>query len=180
VDRPRIQERVAADLGFQSYLPAAGIEGAWRAPLRRHHALNGSFMELMRLDGGTLQQLPQGFTLAQLSLSRAEPGRLNAFHIHPRRHQNEIWSVVAGELLVWLVDCREDSPSAGERQPVLLSGESPEWLHIPSGVAHGYRAGGAGALLLYGMDQQFDREDPNEGRLPWDYFGSALWDEDRG
>jgi dTDP-4-dehydrorhamnose 3,5-epimerase len=34
--------------------------------------------------------------------------------------------------------------------------------------------------LLYTMDQQFDISDPNEGRLPWDQFGTDLWNEDRG
>jgi dTDP-4-dehydrorhamnose 3,5-epimerase len=53
-------------------------------------------------------------------------------------------------------------------------------LHIPSGVAHGYQAGTEGALLVYAMNSQFSLQDSNEGRLPWDYFGSELWEEDRG
>jgi dTDP-4-dehydrorhamnose 3,5-epimerase len=85
---------------------------------------------------------------------------------------------VHGELQVWLVDCR--AGSGGTRRQVLLSGEEPAVLVIPPGVAHGYRAGRRGALLLYAADRQFDPDQPNEGRLPWDYFGRELWEEDRG
>jgi dTDP-4-dehydrorhamnose 3,5-epimerase len=53
-------------------------------------------------------------------------------------------------------------------------------LLIPSGVAHGYMTGPQGALLVYAMNSQFNLCEPNEGRLPWDYFGRDLWDEDRG
>jgi dTDP-4-dehydrorhamnose 3,5-epimerase len=33
---------------------------------------------------------------------------------------------------------------------------------------------------VYAMDQQFNLADPNEGRLPWDFFGADLWNENRG
>lgn len=118
--------------------------------------------------------------IRQLSASHAAPGRINAFHIHPRCGQNELWTVLQGQLLVWLVDCRADSATAGVRQRVLLNAEEPAQLYIPAGVAHGYRAGADGALLVYAMDQQFDPADPDEGRLPWDHFGAGLWEEDRG
>ena len=62
----------------------------------------------------------------------------------------------------------------------MLSGEQPALLHIPAGVAHGYRAGSDGALLAYALNRQFDADDPNEGRLPWDHFGRELWEDDRG
>lgn len=151
-------------------------------PLRKHRAENGWFAELFRLSGGVVEGTPEraGMLLRQLSASHAAPARINAFHVHPRRGQNELWTVLHGQLLVWLVDCRAGSPTAGVRQRVVLSGEEPVRLHIPAGVAHGYRAGPEGALLVYAMDQQFDPADPDEGRLPWDHFGAALWEEDRG
>jgi dTDP-4-dehydrorhamnose 3,5-epimerase len=30
------------------------------------------------------------------------------------------------------------------------------------------------------MNSQFDVQDPNEGRLAWDFFGAELWEDDRG
>jgi dTDP-4-dehydrorhamnose 3,5-epimerase len=169
-------------LSFQSYPLAATIDGVEVLPLRKHRAENGWFLELYRLADGLLERsgMEGGFSVRQVSAARAEAHRINAFHIHPKRPQHEIWSVVDGSLAVWLVDCRRGSPTEGRRQKVQLSAEEPARLLIPAGVAHGYRAGPSGALLLYAMTEQFDVADPNEGRLPWDHFGRELWEEDRG
>jgi dTDP-4-dehydrorhamnose 3,5-epimerase len=176
-----LPEDVRRALSFQSYEPKPAIRGVWTRRLRRHHGSNGWFAEVFRLaDGRVATEGEETMELRQLSLSQAEPGRINAFHIHPKVPQDEVWTVVQGKLQVWLVDCRAGSPSEGVRQQVVLSGEDPALLFIPAGVAHGYRAGPAGGLLLYAMNQQFDPADPNEGRLPWDHFGAELWADDRG
>lgn len=177
-----LSDSVRGALSFQSYSPSDAIDGVWTKPLRKHRAENGWFMEMYRVDDSVVGGLPGNgeFALRQLSVSFAESGRINAFHIHPLVRQDELWTVVQGKLLVWLVDCREGSRTSGVRQRVVLSGETPVLLHIPAGVAHGYRSGAEGALLMYGMNQQFDIERPNEGRLPWDFFGADLWNEDRG
>lgn len=176
-----LTEDAAEALSFQSYAPTPGIDEVWVKRLRKHRAENGWFAEFLRLDAGRVELEGEGgFLLRQLSLSRAEAGRINAFHLHPKRPQNELWSVVEGQLLVCLADCRKHSETSGQVQRIILSAEEPALLHIPAGVAHGYKAGRSGALLLYGMDQQFDAADPNEGRLPWDFFGAELWEEDKG
>lgn len=167
-------------LRFQQYASQPMIEGVWLKPLTVHRALEGSFMEAMRLTDGRIEDAHAALELRQVSVSRAIPGRINAFHLHPKATQDELWLVLSGTLLVWLVDVRAESPTAGHRRKAVLSGEQPSWLHIPTGVAHGYRAGPDGALLLYAMNSQFDLEDPNEGRLDWDFFGPELWEDDRG
>lgn len=169
----------ARALTWQSYQRGPAIDGVRHEPLRKHRALEGSFMELLRVTGGQVEGL-EGFELRQVSVSSAGPGRINAFHVHPKVVQDEVWTVLAGEMLVWLVDVRRDSPTAGVKRSFVLSGEQPAWLVIPSGVAHGYRAGAGGATLLYCMNSQFNIDDPNEGRLPWDHFGPELWEDDRG
>ena len=165
---------------FQQYRPQAMIEGVFSAPLKKHRLLEGSFMEYLRLDDGIVKALPSRFEVRQVSVSVAEAGRINAFHLHPKTIQDELWCVTAGTLMVWLVDVRADSPTLGVRSRHVLSAEEPSLLHIPSGVAHGFKAGFTGATLIYAMNSQFNPDDPNEGRLPWDYFGKDLWEEDRG
>jgi len=174
---------VARALTFQDYGRGPKLEGVYHRPLRKHRALEGWFMEYLRVTGGRAETdvgVPGDFEVRQVSFSYAAPGRLNAFHLHPRERQDELWCVVDGLLAVWLVDVREGSPTAGLRRRYILSGEEPALLHIPSGVAHGYRAGPAGALLVYAVTSQFDPVHPNEARLPWDHFGAGLWEDDRG
>ncbi|ADI15967.1 dTDP-4-dehydrorhamnose 3,5-epimerase family protein [Truepera radiovictrix] len=176
----QLSARAQAALTFQVYAPPTEIAGVWLKPLKKHRGDNGAFMEYLRLDEGAAEGLPAPFTVRQLSVSHAQPGRINAFHIHPREPQNELWTVIQGQLKVWLVDLRATSPTEGNKRAFILSGEEPAQLFVPAGVAHGYQAGPEGALLLYTMDQQFNAEHPNEGRLPWDFFGAELWAEDRG
>jgi dTDP-4-dehydrorhamnose 3,5-epimerase len=171
---------LAQDITFQDYGAQPEIAGVAISPLRKHRALEGDFMEYCRVTDGEIEGLAQAFVVRQVSLATAVPGRINAFHIHPRGVQDEVWCVVAGSLRVWLVDLRAASPTVGQKTAFLLSEEAPALLFIPAGVAHGYRAGAAGAMLLYAMNAQFDREHPNEGRLPWDHFGPELWGDDRG
>jgi len=176
----RLTPDVESALTYQQYGKQPEIAGAFYLPLKRHHALEGDFMEYLRCTDGKVEGLPAPFEPRQLSCSWAAPGRINAFHLHPKREQNELWCAIAGELLVWLADVRADSPTSGNRRRYVLSAAEPGLLYIPSGVAHGYRAGVDGALLLYATDDQFDPADSNEGRLPWDYWGAELWDINRG
>jgi dTDP-4-dehydrorhamnose 3,5-epimerase len=176
----KLDPKIERALTFQRYNPEREIHGVWHHSLTKHRALEGAFMEFLRLSEGHADALPVPFQIRQVSMSWAEPGRVNAFHLHPKRIQDELWCVVTGTALVWLVDLRLESPTCNGRQRQILSGEAPGLLHIPSGVAHGYRAGTYGAILLYAASTQFDEVDPNEGRLPWDYFGADLWQEDRG
>lgn len=176
----KVEEQVQAALSFQNYITPSPIEGVFYQPLKKYRALEGAFMEYLRLGAGQVEGLAATFEARQISVSWAAPGRINAFHIHPKRPQDEVWCVLEGSLLVWLVDLREGSPTKGHRRSFLLSGEAPALLYIPTGVAHGYRAGHQGALLLYAMNDQFNPADPNEGRLPWDFFGADLWADDRG
>lgn len=171
---------IEAILSFESYPPAPEIEGVWVQPLRKNRSENGWFMEYVRVAKGHVENVPTPIEIQQISISRADPGRVNAFHIHTKLEQNEIWTVIQGQLMVWLVDCRKDSRTAGVKRKLVLSGEQPMQVYIPAGVAHGYKAGSEGATLVYAMDQQFNLLDPNEGRLPWNFFGLALWEPDRG
>lgn len=175
-----IQPELLGAITYQTYETQPSIGGVWLQRLNKHRSDNGAFMEYLRLTGGQTDGLAGEFRVRQLSVSWAEAGRINAFHIHPKREQNEIWCVIAGQLLVWLVDLRADSATSGQKTAFVLSGEEPALLHLPAGVAHGYKAGANGATLLYSTDDQFNRDDPNEGRLPWDFFGAELWHEDKG
>ena len=176
----KLAAEYAGALTFQDYGPQPEIEGVTLKALKKHRAVEGSFMEYLRITGGLAEGVGEDFEVRQISLAEAAPGRINAFHVHPKEVQDEFWCVIAGVMQVWLVDLREGSRTVNHRRCTVLAGEQPAMLRVPSGVAHGYRAGPDGAVLLYTMSSQFNPEDPNEGRLPWDHFGKELWEADRG
>lgn len=176
----RLTAKEEARLTFQDYAPSQNIDGVFYHPLKKHAALEGWFMEYARLTAGTIDGLPAPLEARQISFARAVPDRINAFHVHPKQTQDEIWCVVDGAMMVWLVDIRADSPTSGRRRRYMLTADAPALLYIPTGVAHGYKAGPEGALLVYTMNSQFNLADPNEGRLPWDHFGAEIWEADRG
>lgn len=174
----KLSAKAQTALYYQEYTAQPSLEGVVHQPLKKHRSLEGAFMEYLRISEGKIEGTD--FEPRQISVSWAVPGRINAFHIHPKTIQDELWCVLQGELLIWLADVREESTTHGQRRSFVLSGEAPALLLIPSGVAHGYRAGHGGAVLLYAMNSQFNLADPNEGRLPWDFFGPDLWADDKG
>lgn len=139
---------------------ACEIEGVFLKQLTSHVDERGFFMELIRHSDPFFKE---GF--AQLSYSKMYQGIVKAWHIHPT--QVDWWFVPSGRLKVALADRRHDSPTFG-RTLTLMLGEDvePAVLKIPAGVAHGCKAIGGTALLLYVTSSVYNPQE--EGRLPHD------------
>lgn len=137
------------------------IEGVVVKPLVRHCDERGYFLEVLRDDDELLSRFGQS------SYTMTYPGIIKAFHWHEKQY--DLWFMCSGEARVVLYDMREESPSfhcvqeifAGEREPVLIV--------IPPRVAHGYQVlGNKPACLFYHTTRSYDRESPDEGRIPYD------------
>ena len=90
---------------------------------------------------------------------------MKAWHIH--KHQVDWWYVALGRVKVALYDTREESPTYGQLQELLLGDEiEPCVLKVPPGVAHGYKVLSAEAHLFYITSRTYDPAD--EGRIPHD------------
>jgi dTDP-4-dehydrorhamnose 3,5-epimerase len=168
-------------LTVQSYTASPTIEGVQIVEIKRHHDDGGSMTELGRLVNGSHEGVA-GFTVRQVNYSEVEPGVIKAFHLHLR--QTDVWFVPPSDrVLAVLVDVREASPTSGATMRVVLGSGTSRLLRIPPGVAHGARNLGPGSgRIIYFTDVQFS-PDPalcDEGRLPWDYVGAAIWDVTRG
>ncbi len=136
------------------------IEGVELKELVTHSDERGFFREIVR---GTEAIAVEGF--AQVGHSLMFPGVIKAWHVHP--HQIDWWYVVAGDLKVALYDLREGSSTCGELQEVFLGDHYPKrLLKIPAGVAHGCKAIGGQAHLVYLTSSTYDVAE--EGRLPHD------------
>ena len=121
----------------------------------------GFLMEVLRSDDPIFQQFGQAY------VSLNYPGVVRAWHWH--EHQDDCFCCIQGMIQVPLYDLRDDSPTHGELNEFFLGDHNPILLRIPRGVAHGYRTiGVVPSLLLNLPSEPFNRDKPDELRLPWD------------
>lgn len=174
-----LAEPYASDLEIQDYGGGDEIDGVAIQPVNRHVDDGGSFQEIARLtDDGRHEAFPD-LQVRQINYSIMHPDAIKAFHLH--REQEDLWFVPAqSRLLVGLHDCRKGSPTEGTTMRFSMGDGRAQLLHIPRGVAHGVKnIGQEEAVLMYFVNQQFDPEDPDEGRLDWDMLGEEFWEMDR-
>lgn len=159
----------------QKYGGRRRIEGIQVVDLTLFSDEGGDFCELSRLDDdGCLTALP-GYRPAQMSYSLMEPGTIKAWHLH--RNQDDLWFVPPScRLLIGLLDVRESSPSYQVSTRFVLGTGKAQLLLIPRSVAHGVaNLTGEPACLIYFVNHAFDREHPDEHRLPFDLLGRNFW-----
>ena len=167
--------------GVQGYAPKPRIDGVEVVELQRHTDDGGSMTELARLAAGAFATLP-GFSVEQINYSEIAPGAIKAFHLHMR--QTDVWYVPPGDrLLCVLIDVRAGSRTEGLQSRIMLGDGYSRLIRIPPGVAHGSRnLGTTTGHIIYFTNLHFttDRAACDEGRLPWDFAGAAVWDVTRG
>src|SRR5436305_14880250 len=136
------------------------IEGVVIKELVTHPDERGYFREIIRTPDPFFDE---GF--AQLSHSLMHPGVSKAWHIH--KTQVDWWYVPLGVLKVALYDMRPDSPTRGVLQELFMGdAHGQKVLKIPPGVAHGCKAIGGTAHLVYVTSNVYDVDE--EGRIAHD------------
>lgn len=178
--RMKIAGHYADKVTTQQYTKQPAIAGVERIALRLQADDGGNFCELGRLQNGMVEGLSAPFAVQQLSFSVVLPGVVKAYHLHYK--QDDLWFVpFTHRLLVNLHDMREDSPTFDLHERVILGGGTHQLLRIPAGVAHGAKNAYSDPMFLfYATSQQFSLEQPDEQRLPWDTFGSEVWELAKG
>ena len=162
---------------LQDYSGQTEIEGVNIISLNRFNDETGSFTELLRLDEGRTEALPN-FNLKQINISKLDANKIKAFHVHKK--QTDVWFVPPdSKILLLLADLRKDSPSSENMMRIVLGDGNSRLVVIPPGIAHGCKNLLQGkSEIIYFVDNQFDSDPENcdEWRLPWDNFGEAVWD----
>jgi len=139
----------------------AGISGVLVKKLTRHCDERGYLMEVLRDDDHLLERF------GQTTYTLTYPGVIKAFHWH--RKQHDLWFIAMGQAKVVLHDLREDSPTYRKTQVIYAGEHDPALIVIPPGVAHGYQVLGDKPLgLFYHTTYSYDREKPDEERIPYD------------
>jgi dTDP-4-dehydrorhamnose 3,5-epimerase len=150
------------------------IGGVEIISLPKYLAEDGSFTELFKLnEQGNMLAFPD-FHIAQVNRSVMLPGTIKAWHLH--FGQDEVWNVGSRtHLLLGLWDIRETSPTKGKTMRIPLNHD--KLVLIPRGVAHGAANHMTHAAeILYFVSSHYNRESPDEQRLPWDAIGKEFWE----
>lgn len=120
----------------------------------------GFLMEILRSDDPLFEHFGQSY------VSLNYPGVIRAWHWHEL--QEDYFCCIQGMIQVPLYDMRADSATHGELNEFFMGEHNPIVLRIPRGVAHGYKTIGVVPSLLLNMPTRpFDRDRPDELRLPW-------------
>lgn len=164
----------------QSYGGKGKIDGVELVNSQWFSASDGNFAEILRYDEGRIPNLKQDFVIRQLSWSYITPGAVKGYHYHA--HQKDLWFCPPSDrLIVNLHDLREDSPTFDQHQTIILGAGKNLILAIPEGVAHGCSNPYERPMMLfYAVTNQFDPDNPDEKRLPYDAFGAQVWEIEKG
>lgn len=119
----------------------------------------GFLVEVLREDDGFLKRF------GQTTFTVAYRDTIKAFHWH--RKQDDIWFVAAGKAVIVLHDLRENSLTFGVTQVITAGKDDYKLILIPMGVAHGYKVvSEEPVLLFYHSTRAYNRDDPDEERIP--------------
>lgn len=172
----QLAKKYSSQLSQQNYSPQKNIDGVKIIELKQFSEDGGDFIELGRMKGGILQDIPE-FEVQQVNYSCMLPGVIKAAHVHKR--QDDVWFVPPQHrLVVGLLDVREDSPTQDNVMRFVLGGFKARLLFIPRGVAHGCANLTQSPVVIFYFSNQHFTPDPascDEFRLPWDIFGKDFF-----
>lgn len=120
----------------------------------------GFLVEVLREDDGFLKHF------GQTTFTVAYKDTIKAFHWH--KTQDDLWFVATGKAVIVLYDLRKDSITRGVTQVLPAGKNDYKLILIPSGVAHGYKVvSEEPVLLFYHSTNPYNRDNPDEERIPW-------------
>lgn len=120
----------------------------------------GWLMEILRCDDEIFEKF------GQVYITVGYPNVVKAWHYH--KIQTDHFAVIKGIAQVVLYDMREDSPTKGEINEFFIGELNPLLIKIPPMVAHGFKAVGTESAFVVNIPTEpYNRENPDEYRLPW-------------
>ena len=164
----------------ENYFSEAKISGVLISKLNYFPSEDGYFIELARLKKDNSIETIPSFKVQQISYSILDKKTIKAWHIHDK--QDDLWFIPPdNKVLVGLHDLRKKSPTKGNTQRIVLGNHQSNLLFIPKGVAHGCaNFSTLPSTLIYMTSKKFNLKNPDEKRLPWDYFGKDFWKANKG
>lgn len=98
------------------------------------------------------------FTPVQDNESRSSKGVIRGLHYQLRPHdQAKLIRVIEGKIYDVALDIRKDSPTYGKWYGIELDSENKTQLFIPRGFAHGFSVLSDIAVILYKVDNVYNK-----------------------
>ncbi len=133
------------------------IDGVVVKKLNRLVDERGYLMEILRNDEELFDKFGQAY------VSACFPGIIKAWHCHEVQHDH--FCCLHGNLKVGLFDEREDSPTTGQTQTIVIGVLNPCLVRIPPLVWHGFMAVGAETAVVLNLPTEtYNYEQPDELR----------------
>lgn len=123
----------------------------------------GFFMETYQIERYKLAGITANFV--QDNRSRSSHNVLRGLHFQKNKPQGKLVTVTHGEVFDVAVDLRSDSPTFGQYESIVLSGDNKLQFYIPPGFAHGFCVLSESADFQYKCTDYYDSND--EGGIIW-------------
>lgn len=113
-------------------------------------------------------------------------GTIRGIHFQNNPHpQTKLVRVLQGEILDFIVDLRQDSPTFKKWISQVISAENRKQIYLPSGYGHAYLTKKPNTVVLYKFDDYYDKDlvrairwnDPNIG-ISWEITDPTLSSSD--
>ncbi len=155
------------------------VAGAYEITPKVHGDARGSFHEWFRLDRLTAESgspfAPSSPGVLQANLSVSSAGTLRGIHFSRRPpSQAKYVTCFGGAVLDVIVDLREESPTFGQWDTVLLDTTDRRCAYLPEGLGHGFCALTDQATVAYLCSTSYD-PDNDHGISPFDPELGIAW-----
>ena len=124
----------------------------------------GFFMETFRASRYATQGLPGKFL--QDNFSQSTQSTLRGLHYQLEKPQGKLVQVTRGKIYDVAVDLRQDSPTFGQWEAIVLSEYDRKQFYVPPGCAHGFYVISKSADVTYKCTEAYSPE--SEQTLLWD------------
>ena len=133
-----------------------------------HEDERGLFIKIFHAPTFHVRGLALEFGEEYYSVSRKGVLRGLHFHLPPQEHAKLLYCA-AGSVLDAVVDLRRGSPTFGKHLIVELGPRNRTALYLPPGLAHGFYATSAEALMVYKTTTPYSPK--HDAGLRWDSCG---------
>ena len=143
------------------------IDGVTVKPLRRIPDERGYIMHMLRSDD------PEFREFGEIYFSTVHPGVVKGWHIHKRMVLN--YAVPVGRIKFVLYDDRDDSPTRGEVQEVVMGEDNYVLVTVPPMIWNGFKGIGDETALVANCasiphdPDEIDRREPFDPAIPYDW-----------